>query len=121
VRPIRPARKALGRTGEIAYPDDEALIEILTEADVDHRIVTGARRYVWRGSFTGRTFCEISTEAGDGGAIVEAWYEPVWIDSFRSRADGTTEEPRRPRRMLQARASINRLLDDLGAEPITTA
>jgi hypothetical protein len=121
VRPIRPARRALGRTGEIAYPDDEQLIEVLDEAGVDHRVVTRARRYLWRASFTGPTFCEISTEAGDGPTTVEAWYEPVWTDSLRFRGDGRTEEPRRPRRALQARASINRLLGDLGTDLITTA
>jgi hypothetical protein len=121
VPPIRPARRALGRTGEIAYRGDDDVSKALSEADVDHRVVTGARRYLWRGSFTGRTFCEISTEAGDGGVTIEAWYEPVWIDNLRFRADRGTDELRRPRRVLQARASINRLLDDLGADPITIA
>jgi hypothetical protein len=116
-RPIRPARRALGRTGEVAYPDDRAVVTALTAGGVDHRVVTRARRYRWRGPLTGPTLCEISTEP-EGTATIEAWHEPVWTDTFRLGATSDADRRRRPRRLVQARAAINRLLGALGAAPL---
>ena len=117
-RPIRPTRRPLGCTGGLAYPDDPAVIDALASAGVTHRVVTRARRYMWRGPLTGPTTCEISTETDDGPMTVEAWHQPVWSDTFRTRPDADTDQRRRPRRVQQARAAINRLLASLGADPI---
>lgn len=118
-RPIRPDRRALGATGEVAYPASEDLVTALRAAGIDHRVVQQARRYQWSGPLTGPTFCEISTEP-DGRLTVESWYQPVWTDTFRLRSTPDREARRRPGRVQQARAAINRLLEDLGGEPITT-
>jgi hypothetical protein len=116
IRTIRPARRGLGRTGGVAYPDDEAVIAALDAAGVAHRVVDRARRYSWPAPFAGPTLCEISTEAGSGRATIEAWHEPVWTDGFRLGPAGDSRG--RPRRLLQARAAINELLLALGVDPV---
>jgi hypothetical protein len=119
-RAIRPDRRALGRTGTAAYPDTEAVIAALTDESVPHRIVTAGRRYVWRGPMTGPTYCEISVGGDEDPAIMEAWHQPAWTDSLRPHRGDGDPRLRPPQRVEQARASINRLLAELGAEPIRT-
>jgi hypothetical protein len=123
-RPVRPERRALGRTGEVALRPDAEAAAALATAGVEHRVVLRARRYQWRGPLTGPTFCEISSGPDDGPTLLEAWHEPTWSDSLRPRLTGDgadrghRERTRPSRRVLQARASINRLLDALGSDPI---
>jgi hypothetical protein len=119
-RAIRPERRALGRTGSAAYPDTEAVIGALTDGSIPHRLVTAGRRYVWRGPMTGPTYCEISVGENGDPAIVEAWHQPAWTDSLRAHRGDGDPRLRPPPRVEQARASINRLLAELGADPIRT-
>lgn len=120
VRPIRPDRRALGRTGPVAYPQDPDVVAALTDHEVAHRVVVDARRYVWRGPFVGTTTCDLSVEDGGEAAVVQAWYQPVWTDGFRRHGAEDGGPAPKPPRVQQARASINRLLESLGVDALRT-
>ena len=106
----RPAGSANVLAFDLAGPARDQMCELLAGKGIGHRAVDEARRYAWRGPGVGPTFVDIARSGGD--ASVEAWHEATWWSGMRTE---------RPRRVQQAVAAANRLLDRFDQPRITTA
>ncbi len=111
----RPLRRAVAARGT-PLPDEPSVRAALRDGGVDHRRVTRAARFRWRGPAMTPVVVELHTT--EDTAVVEAWWEDVWASwpnlvTGRGRAN-----PRRPGRRARASAEVSRLLTALGHEPL---
>jgi len=112
------ARAPVGAEGGLTLRADPDVLNALLRAEIDHRQVTAARRYVWRGPLIGPVTLEISTTPDR--ARLEAWYVDIWFGHPKrlltmGRSPG--DDDRKPPRVLTAGAHINRLFKALGEQP----
>jgi hypothetical protein len=110
----RPLREAVAATG-LALPDDRTLQTTLDQQGVEHRRVTAARRYRWNGPALTPVALELHTT--DDEAVLEAWWEDVWMawPTIRLGREDTTS---RSTRRSTATAQINRLFVALDLDPL---
>lgn len=111
----RPLRTAVAATG-VAFPDDPAVRARLEATGTGYRRVEAARRYRWNGPALTPVLLEL--HVADEDAVVEAWWEDVWI-AWPTIRLGRESEARRPPRRAVAISQVARLLDALGHEPLT--
>jgi hypothetical protein len=109
---LRPTRGAVAARG-LAVADDEATRAAL--ADVEHRRVTAGRRYRWNGPALTPVVLELHTT--DDEALLEAWWEDVWI-AWPTIHLGNADRTTRSNRRATASAQINRLFEKLGVPPL---
>jgi hypothetical protein len=111
---LRPLRSAVAARG-VPVADDEPTRAALV--DVDHRVVTAARRYRWNGPALTPVALELHTTEDE--AILEAWWEDVWA-SWPTIKLGQESTQRRSRKAM-ASAEISRLFEKLGLDPLGRA
>jgi hypothetical protein len=111
---VRPLRGAIGALG-IPVADDAA--GRAAAEGIEHRRVTGGRRYRWNGPALTPVALELHTT--DTEAVAEAWWEDVWA-AWPTIRLGNESTQRRNRRAT-ASAQISLLFEKLGLDPLGRA